>query len=231
MAKSTKSLSAWEKAYNDIQELILTSKLKPGEAITEISLSKQLDMSRTPVREAITKLAQEGLIVSENGRKRIFVITISEIEEMFDIKIVLEGAMSKWAAKRGSEADKKNLQSVLTQMITHVQKRPTDESEGEIWFQKWLKLDKMLHDIIFSMAGNQKASQFILNINKQWHRLRIGLSAMEGRIEVSIKEHEKFVTAIIKGDGEKAMLETQAHLSKLKRILVRMLKLFNYPNE
>jgi DNA-binding GntR family transcriptional regulator len=231
MRTSKKSLPTWQKAYNVIQEMILTSKLKPGEAITEISLSKQLDMSRTPVREALAILEQEGLIVSENGRKKVFMLTIREIDEMFDIKIVLESTISKWAAKRGSEIDKKNLQSLLTHMIAHVKKRPSDESKEEIWFQEWLKLDRKLHDLIFSMAGNKKAKQFILNINKQWHRLRVGLQAMEGRIEKSIEEHEKFVTAIIKGDEENAMLETQDHLSKLKRILLHMLKMFNYPNE
>ncbi len=231
MAKTKNSTSAWQRAYNEIQELIINSKLKPGATVTEIGLSKQLNMSRTPVREALVKLEQEGLVVSESGRKKIFMLTIREIDEMFDIKIVLESAISKWAAKRGSDTDKLNLQSLLNQMIAHVKKRPSDESEEEIWFQEWLKLDRKLHDLIFSMAGNKKAKQFILNINKQWHRLRVGLQAMEGRIEKSIEEHEKFVTAIIKGDGDKAMMETQAHLSSLKRIIIKMLKLFNYPNQ
>ena len=64
--------------------------IKPGELVTEISLSKRLKIGRTPIREALKKIEQEGLIFTLKHRKRVYVLTLKELEEIFDIKICLE---------------------------------------------------------------------------------------------------------------------------------------------
>lgn len=218
-------------AYIKIQDMIMSSKIKPGEMITETDMSERLGISRTPVREAIQKLEQEGLIFTENRRKYVYVLTVKEIEEIFDIKICLESKMCYWASKRGTKEQKEKLSVLINEMENLVQIRPDDEVSQKIWFNKWVELDNTLHQLIFEMAKNSRATTYLNNLNKQWHRLRVGLMAMEDRIEKSINEHKELVYPIIDGNERAAKEKMEIHLQNLKRFLVQILKMFHYPNE
>jgi len=221
--------NSWQEPYDVIQNFIFTSKIKPGEMITEVGMAEKLGIGRTPVREALHKLEQEGLIVTENRRKYVYLLTVKEIEEIFDIKIDLESSVCAWASERGTVEQKEQLKKILEEMRALFVIRPgVDESE-EMWFKKWIEKDDELHQLIFKMAGNKRASNYLNNLNKQWHRLHIGLLAMEDRIEKSLAEHEMFVKAIIEGDSRNASENMKIHLLNLKRVLVQIFKIFNYP--
>jgi len=229
MKNLKKNGNTWIQAYDTVLNLILTSAIKPGEWVTEVGLSKRLGIGRTPIREALHKLEQEGLIVTENRRKRVYLLTISEMEEIFDIKICLESQACSWAAARGTQTDKKALKNILEDLRGLLAARPSDAEGEDVWFKKWTAKDDALHQVIFNMAGNKRAANFINNLNKQWHRLRVGIMAMEGRIDKSLNEHELFVDAIIGGNTEVAGQAMRDHLENLKRMLIQLLKMFNYP--
>jgi DNA-binding GntR family transcriptional regulator len=216
--------------YEIIQEMIFSGKLKPGETVTEIGLSKILGFSRTPVREALRHLEQEGLIISENRRKRINILSIKDIEDIFDLKICIECSVAKWAAENRKVKDSKALNKLADQMIQVSRKRPHCETEEEQWFQKYLEVDNKIHHLIFQMGNNAKAEQTIYSLNKQWHRFKVGLLAIEGRIEKAAEEHFNFVQAIVTGDSEKAYILMETHLENLKRMIIKLLKHFHYPS-
>jgi len=230
MNSKSKNCRPINEAYAAIQELIMSSKIKPGEMITESGISERLSISRTPVREAIQKLEQEGLIFTENRRKYVYVLTVKEIEEIFDIKICLESTMCYWASRRGTDEQKEKLLNIIKEMEHLVKIRPGDEETRKVWFSKWVEVDDSLHQLIFQMADNNRATTYLNNLNKQWHRLRVGLMAMEDRIETSIKEHKDFVYPIIEGDKKVAKEKMEIHLQNLKSFLVHILKMFHYPN-
>jgi DNA-binding GntR family transcriptional regulator len=69
---------------------------------------------------------------------------------------------------------------------------------------QWLLADIAVHDAIFSMVTNERAHRIVTNLNNQWHRVRIGFMAMQGRIVRSTDEHEGIVDAILAGDGDTA---------------------------
>ena len=150
-------------------------------------------------------------------------------EEIFDIKMSLESSIAGWAAERGNGANLQELSAVMKEMKTIAAEKPEDEDEEEKWFVSWMDRDNQFHDLLFKMANNKKAEQIILNLNKQWHRLKVGILAMEGRIERSVKEHEKVTDAILKRDAAGASQAMQGHLNNLKRMLVKLLKVFHYP--
>lgn len=218
-----------DKAYDNIRDLILSMKIMPGQSVTENALSDQLGLGRTPVREALARLESEGLIYSKNGRKTVYTLTIEEIKEIFDIKYALEGAMAKWAAERGTSADKKRLRSIMSDMKRLAKTRPENEQERENYLHSWIKIDKALHDVIFKMAGSEKAARIVEKLNIQWHRTRISVYAIEGRILRSSKEHEEFVNYIIEGNAEKAEASMKKHFQTLKSEIENVMKLFNYP--
>ncbi|HEY63547.1 MAG TPA: GntR family transcriptional regulator [Caldilineae bacterium] len=188
---------------------------KPGENITDRQVAQELNISRTPVREALRLLEHEGLIVSQPRRGwRVYTLSLKDIEEIFDIKIVLESAIARWAATCEDAEKKSALKEALARM-----KRAVAENDREAW----VEADLALHDVIFSMCGNQRAVRVVKNMNDQWWRVRIGLIAMEGRMARSTREHEVIVSAIVAGDPDAAERQMRTHLESLRRELIHVL--------
>ncbi len=227
--ETKKKNKAWEEAYEIIHEKILKMEIRPGENVTETSLSEQLGIGRTPVREALKRLEQEGLIVSHNRRKRVFVLTIKEIEEIFELKKSIEGSALIWATERANEQDLARLSDVFNDIKDLLREKPDNSHEEDKWFQKWLAKDEELHALLLDIANNKRAKQIITNLNNQWHRLKLGILAIEGRIEQSFKEHERFVNAVLNRDADGAEEAFRVHLDNLERIIIVLMKTFNYP--
>lgn len=224
------SKKAREEAYEIIEKLILTSEIKPGEMVTETSLSERLNIGRTPVREALKKLEERGLIETNNGRKSVFVFSIKQVDEIFDLKVCIEGGIAKWAAIRGEEKDFEVLEKILDEMKVFVsQILPNkNESEAETVLNKWLDIDKRLHSTLFKMAKSRKSEEIIKNLNTQWHRWKVGILTIEGRIEKAVGEHERFVLAILNRNPVLAEEAMKEHMENLRRELIKLLKIFNY---
>lgn len=223
------SRKAWEEAYEIIEQLILNSQLAPGEIITETALSEQLGMSRTPIREAVQKLEEKGLIVSSNGRKRVHVLTIHEMEELFDIKICLEGQSVRWAVERGSESDFNELGIIMAEMRLFVEKSASDSVSEKRDLGQWLEIDRRLHQLVFQMADTPMTEGIIHNLNRQFHRLKVGVLTLEGRMHRSILEHESFVKPMLDRNPDAAELAIKTHLTTVKHELVKLMALFQYP--
>lgn len=228
--KNKSKENAKEAAYALIKQLILDMHLKPGEAVTEITLSEKLAIGRTPVREALKSLELEGLIFSSNGRKRVYLLTIKEVEEIFDLKICIEGAVVRWAAEKGKDEEMAALRQTIGKMKEIANRVNNDEKEEAKTLADWLEKDRDLHSLIFKMADNNRAEQIITTINNQWHRLRVGIYTIEGRMMKAVVEHEEFVEEILRRDGVQAEEKMKVHLANLKNGLVKMLKIFNYPS-
>ncbi len=229
MKKRTKSKEAWVKAYEDIKNRILAMEIKPGEIVSENKLSKQLGISRTPIREALKKLELDGLIVPSNRRKRVFVLTIHEVEEIFDLKIAIEGTIARLAAERGKKNDLHELQEVVQKMSRFAEIVPEETYEVHGWIDEWLEVDNRFHDLLFKMANNKRAEQIIKNLNYQWHRLRVGILAMEGRIQKSVKEHGDIAQAVVNSDTLGAETAMKDHLTNLKKMIITIMSAFHFP--
>lgn len=233
--ESSSSSSAWETAYTAIRDSILNMTLKPGEMISELTLSKQLGISRTPIREAFKKLEQEGLIVSQNHRKRVYILTIQEIEEIFDLKCAVEGHVALLAAERKTPETAKRLESIMEKMrafppaeLKAAAVRPDPENHRVLG--AWLEIDEAFHDLLYEMTRNSRARDYIHSLNRQWHRLRMGINAMEGRIEKSIAEHIELGDKILAGRGDEARELMIRHLTNLKRTIVSIMSIFHFPS-
>ncbi|MCP4256616.1 MAG: GntR family transcriptional regulator [Planctomycetes bacterium] len=230
MKSVRKNGRAKQKAYDKIKSLIISANLRPGQAVTETALSGDLGFSRTPIREALHDLEQEGLIVTRNRRKRVYMLTVNEIEDIFDLKIEIESAVACWAAQRGSKKQFVQLVKISRKMKRLARLRPSDERKESAWLDKWLIADRKLHVLMFAMAGNKRAQQIIQNFNSQWHQLKLGMLTLEGRVEKSAVEHERIVQAVCAGDPLKARKQMRNHLQKLKKELVKIMKIANYPS-
>ena len=233
MMKRESKRNAWEKAYTAIRDRILNMDLKPGQLVSEVILSKELGISRTPIREAFKKLEQEGLIINQNHRKRVYILTIRELEEIFDMKCAVEGYIAYLAALRKEPSQEVRLRAVMDRMEQFpIGNGSAAFTEGDHHqrIMAWLEVDEAFHDILYEMAKNRRAQEYIQNLNRQWHRLRMGINAMEGRIEKSIKEHLDLGKTILAGDAEGARVQMVHHLENLKRSIISIMSYFHYPS-
>jgi len=204
-----------QQAYDYIKRNIIELKFKPGEFVADTQIAEELGVSRTPVREALYKLENEGLLVGVARRGwRVYSLSLEDIQDIFDIKVSIEGMIAAKAAACADETLRQQLRDAVQQMKTAV---AADDPKA------WLEADFALHDVLYQMAGNERAQRIVANLNDQWHRLRIGFSAMEGRIQRSAEEHETFVQAILDMDAERAEREMRDHLNQVRAELVRLL--------
>ena len=204
-----------QQAYDYVKAQIMNLDLKPGQYVTDSQVAGELNISRTPVREALRRLEQEGLLINQARRGwKVYTLSLEDIQEIFDIKEALEGMTARRAAGCQDEELRSALRAAMDRMR---QAAEADDPDA------WLEADAQLHDVIFAMGANERASNIIGSLNDQWHRVRIGFVAMQGRIERSNPEHEVIVDRILAGDGEEAERHMRLHLNNVRQELVRLL--------
>lgn len=220
--------NAVEAAYDILIEKILDSTLKAGEVVTEFSLSDKFGIGRTPIREALKKLEVEGLIQTRNRTKVIQQLSDKDIEEIFDIKILIESDMARVAALKGNRQQKESLRIIMDGMNKYKSNYLRNVAyNNEKYLQEWLEFDKAFHEILFEIIDNDRKVRIIRNLNLQWHRFKLGLMAIEDRIERAVDEHYLIGMHIINGEPDKAEKAMSDHLMDLKRVLVTLKKAFS----
>ena len=200
--KNAKSLE--ESVYFALEEEILSGKLKKGDSLTETSLSARLGVSRTPLRAALHRLAEEGLVEIAPNRGAVVVgIGDEELVDIYKIRIRLEGLASSEAAKRISQDDLKKLRDSVELSEFYIAKQDAEHLK---------ELDSEFHNIIYKASGNRLLCKTLteLHRNIQFYRKRsLGVAK---RLEKSIAEHREILTAIERGDAEAADRLTSAHI-------------------
>ena len=214
MNKETVTLP--QQAYEYVRGQIINLAFKPGEFITDAQIAEKLAISRTPVREAFQRLEKEGLLVNEARRGwRVYMLDLADIYEIFEVKIAVEGMLVYKAAQCTDASLRQDLAGALDAMKKAVDMKNPDA---------WLQADIHLHNILFMMADNERAERIIQNLNDQWHRLRLGYEALQGRTQTSIAEHDQFVSSVLAGEAEKAEQQMREHLVRVRDDLIELVK-------
>lgn len=209
------STTLQDQAYEFVKGRIMNLDLKPGQYITDSQVVKEMEVSRTPVREALRRLEQEGLLIDQGRRGwKVYALSLEDIHDIFDLKEAIEGMI----ARRAAQCRDDGLRAAL-RATTEAMQRAAEIGDVDAWYEA----DAKLHGVICEMAGNERATRMIENLNVQWHRVRIGFLAMQGRITRSNPEHEAFVEGILSGDGDRAEHLIRSHLNNLRKELVNLL--------
>jgi DNA-binding GntR family transcriptional regulator len=210
-----------EVAYQYIKSRILNLQLKPGQALMDSKIASELNLSRTPVREAFLRLKSEGLLEYEAHKGwRVYLLTLADLQEIFDLKEAVEGMISRKAAGCRDAELRQALQEAFACLV---QAAATDSAES------WFEADHQLHQVICQMAQNQRAFKTVNSLNEQWHRLRLGFMFIQGRKDRSIGEYRAILDCILAGEGVEAEHLTQVHLRKVRDELIELLVKFVLP--
>lgn len=200
-----------EFAYATLSEEILTGRLAPGTRLTQTALSARLGISRTPVREAILRLQDEGLIRSPvTGAKPIVApLVADELEELYLILGVLEGLAARLAARRLTGLAAARLRHSLEAERKHA----TGAFPGEL-----------LHLAIVETSGSNRLMRQVQAIRRPISRYRNLFLANPPAEERSHSYHERIVEAIIGGHGEDAERLVIQHMADAFADIVDVLR-------
>ncbi len=212
MIMSEKSLSLEEQVYFKLEEEILGGKLKRGEALTEIALSNRLGVSRTPVRSALHRLAEEGLVeVTPNKGAVVVGVTVDDLIDTYRIRMRLEGLATAMATGRISEEEKRRLTESVELSEYYIAKQDTD---------KLKELDTTFHSIIYKASGNRMLCRILSELHRNIKTYRRLSLTVPGRLEKSVEEHKEILKALLAGDGERADELTSLHINEAMQNMI-----------
>ncbi len=199
-----------------LRTAIIGGILKPGERLMEIQLAEELGVSRTPVREAIRKLEQEGF-VEMLPRRGTYVadISIKDVTDVYEIRMALDVLAAGLAAKRITDEELALLKRKLSD-IKEVVESADMEKIGEY--------DWAFHEVLYKASKNDRLFGIISNLREQLTRLRVTTMNFRDRIKDTIIEHELLVESIAKRDVELARKRAYEHMSNAEKTLLRAIQ-------
>ena len=205
-----------EEVFYTLREGILKGELKPGERLMEITLADRLGVSRTPIREAIRKLAIEGLVVIEPRKgARVADIDKQELNDVLELRRGLEELAIKKACERITDEELKNLEIAAKEFSGLVSGNHLMAlAEADVHF----------HDVIYRATHNRRLVQLLNNLREQMYRFRMEYLKDEASRKHLDAEHQEILMAIRKKDVERAHKYICQHIDNQYAVILQSLK-------
>jgi len=204
--------TAKRRAYDKVRQSILNREFLPGHQLKEEELSEFCNASRTPVRQAITMLADEGLVtIRANRRSYVTDVTYVQMEETYDMLAFLEGYSASLAAKRISPKKLQALKAISEDMEAIVLNSPED-------YKNYLELNSAFHKLIHLSAGNEKLYELIYKISNFSKLLFLKFGKINfAHNKKSLEQHRNIIEALESGDAEFSKLQMTLHTESVRR--------------
>lgn len=203
-----------QQAYLSLRDAIISGELQPDEPLSEVALAQRLNISRTPVREALTRLVQDGLVRNLPGRgSRVAGISLTDVAEIFQLREVLEGLVARLAAQN-VERDPAPVEELIAEFSRY------ENTGGNPSFTDYYRLTAKLDATLVAMAGNRRLENSLRDLWAQSRRLRQYASHDVARLEASATEHVAILTAVRAAEAEQAEKAVRVHLQNSREALV-----------
>jgi len=201
---------ASDSAFEHLRDAIVGLELPPGAALSDRELCEQLSMSRTPVREALLRLANIGLVeIRPQSGTFVSRIRMAEVHEANFIRRELEGACVREAAKVINASQKKEL-------IFLIEQQKLDHSRQNA--KVFSRLDSDFHGAIHTIAGNAMCRMIIRDVRMFVDRLRNLSLHRPADLDEILADHAAIAGALIEGDSQAAEREMNRHIDRVGRV-------------
>lgn len=200
-----KSVSIADQVFEQLERDILSGKYPRGEILTELRLSEELGVSRTPIREAIRRLEQEN-IIQECGRG-VMVVGISEEDmlDMYEIRIRLDGVAARRAAEHMSDQALRELKEIVDLQEFYASK-DADEYSAKLY-----ELDTRFHELLYKGSESRAIAEVLASVHRKMAKYRMASLSRQRRAAMSIGEHKDICMALAARDGDKAEEVARLH--------------------
>jgi DNA-binding GntR family transcriptional regulator len=205
-----------EVAYERLKDALQHAGLTPGEPLSENQLSKWLGISRTPVREALQQLAQEGLVQVIPGRAiTVASRSVKDVLDVVHIRSLLEPELARLVAESATEQQIETLQQTIEKMEDAIR---SDD------YAAWAKADTVFHDVLNDACPNRLLGETSILMRNRVHHIADSDSKVNpARLAACTAEHRQIVDAIAAHDSKTAEQAVREHLAALRTSLLNRL--------
>jgi DNA-binding GntR family transcriptional regulator len=202
-----------DEVYRQLRDDILSGRLRPRDHLVEVDLAERLNVSRTPVRESLHRLAADGLIVSHRRRWVVYEHTPTEIADIYEVRMALEGFAARLACRRATDEQVRELGRFF-------ERRPRGHSRGNAWF---VDFNTEFHERI-SVAANNPYFRRVADSNRFYSfNNQLAQRYGDADVEQANAQHATILAAIVARDPDAAEHAARAHVEfSLALILERM---------
>lgn len=206
---------ATELVTDALREAIVTGFLQPGTWLREDEVAQDLNVSRTPVREAFRRLADERLLVkTAHQGTMVASISFEDVLALYAVRVPLEGTVARFAAERRTDALVRDLERIHRQMSKAARRHDV---------KTMVDCNRQFHRALSDASGNLYLQRFMLQIEHAVRRLPSTTYSAPSRQETVLAEHEAIIRAINAGDPDAASEAAILHMSKAREIRLTMI--------
>lgn len=200
-----------EQVFEYLREEILSSRLAPGTELSEVALAQSLGTSRGPLREALGRLAAEGLvrIVPRHGAV-VTKLTRREFMDAYEVREALETLAVRRAVPRLDDEGRAALHAMCEEM---------EELAADGDQQGFFAVNRRFHDVFVAASGNQRLAQMHAQLMDQMGRLLDKSQELRGGMRRSVQEHRELLAAVDAGDVDRAVQLMAEHIEVPQRVL------------
>ncbi|WP_375259195.1 GntR family transcriptional regulator [Citreimonas sp.] len=208
--------------YHAVKMLIVTGQLPPGSRVTEADLTQRLKVSRTPIREALSRLETDGFVQprSKNGYS-VMRIDTATVNEAFDVRDLLESEATRLATRCIDDAGRAELHMILDECdaLAALENRTMRDALRE------MQIGIDLHRIIARLSGNRLLYNLLDGVLDRCQAyVWLDVSRLDS-FPAARKEHREIVTALCAGDEESAVAFTRSHIAAARRNILGVLEM------
>ncbi len=198
------NLTLWQRVYQHLREAILTDQLPPGTELSEVALAQELGVSRGPIREAMGRLAAEGLVTVRPRRGSVVrSLTTDELIDAYQVREALEAMAVRLAVPRLTRADIARLEGLVEEMSALV---AAQDITG------FFRANSEFHEYFCRHSGNQKLVSVYQTLMGEMGRLQPQSLLLRGDPKQSVVEHRAILMAVKRGDVAAAVEAAAEHV-------------------
>jgi DNA-binding GntR family transcriptional regulator len=214
VAEPVEVRSQSEEAYRRILERIVILEMPPGSVVNEARLREELQIGRTPIREALQRLARENLVRSIPHRGTFVTdVNITDLARITEVRVVLEAHAARLAAEKATAADRGAISELL-----ELQRRAYVTDQRDL-----MRLDQQIHRLVYRTTHNAFLEATLERYFNLSLRLWYLVLDRQVRLRDAVDEHMELLEAILAGDGELAETIMRKHVIGFEREIRRVL--------
>lgn len=205
-----------DQVYHKIKEAIISRNAEILEDINEIRISELLKTSRTPVRDALRRLVQEGLLTKNKRGYSIIRINVEDVRMLYEVRAVLGGLAAELASQESTDEERARMTEIIEKL----------ESDADYSAEQLAELNGAFHEIVAEASHNKYLLEELQSIRDKLKIVRISLFTSFERKELELKEHRKIYDAIMARDPKKARKAASDHQMSASQFAVSKFYLF-----
>jgi DNA-binding GntR family transcriptional regulator len=195
-----------DEVYEELKRNVSEFKLVPGDRFTETEISERLGVSRTPVRQALFRLQQEGFVeVLFRSGWRVLPFDFNQFEELYDLRMVLETTAAHRLCDDALKVDNSLLEALAAIWLVPPEQRSSDTVQVAQW-------DEAFHCALVAAAGNAEMARVHRDVTDRIRVIRRLDFTKQPRIDATYEEHAKILKAIQRKRGDQAALLLRSHI-------------------